>query len=180
MEIFKIAIAGNVGAGKTTFIRSISEIEVVSTERTATDGVASLKKDTTVAMDFGKLTLNEEQVLHIYGTPGQSRFDFMWEIIIAKAHAWVMLVDAHRPEDFRSCRQILKFMTRKVQIPMIIGLTHMDCEGAWNTEDIALALGYRNPENRPLIVTINPEDRKSVAQCLMVLLQQMLSPVLTN
>jgi uncharacterized protein len=180
MEIFKIAIAGNVGAGKTTFIRSISEIEVVSTERSATDGVASLKKDTTVAMDFGKLTLNETQVLHIYGTPGQSRFDFMWEIIIAKAHAWVMLVDAHRPEDFRSCRQILSFMTRKVQIPMIIGLTHMDCEGAWETEDIALALGYRHADRRPLIVSVNAEEPRSVARCLMVLLQQMLSPALIN
>ncbi|AFZ36075.1 protein of unknown function ATP binding protein [Stanieria cyanosphaera PCC 7437] len=180
MEIFKIAIAGNVGAGKTTFIRTISEIEVVSTERPATDEVASLKKDTTVAMDFGKLTLNDEQVLHIYGTPGQSRFDFMWEIIIAKAHAWVMLIDAHRPEDFRSCRQILNFMTKKVPIPMIIGLTHMDCEEAWETEDIALALGYRNPNQRPLIVTVNAGERKSVAQCLMSLLQQMLSHALTN
>lgn len=180
MEIFKIAIAGNVGAGKTTFIRSISEIEVVSTERRATDGVASLKQDTTVAMDFGKLTLNEEQALHIYGTPGQSRFDFMWEIVISKADAWIMLVDAHRPEDFRSCRHILNFMTRKFQIPMIIGLTHMDCEEAWETEDVALALGYRNSAKRPLIVTVNPDDQKSVAQCLMILLQEMLSPALTN
>jgi uncharacterized protein len=180
MEIFKIAIAGNVGSGKTTFISSISEIEVVSTERRATDRVASLKENTTVAMDFGKLTLNEEQALHIYGTPGQSRFDFMWEIVINKADAWVMLVDAHRPEHFRRCRYILKFMTQRFPTPMIIGLTHMDCEEAWGTEDVALALGYRNSVKRPLIVTVNPEDQQSVAQCLMTLLEQMLLPALTN
>lgn len=139
MEIFKIAVTGNVGAGKTTFIRTISEIKVVDTERRATDETASLKANTTVAFDFGRLTLNPEQVLYLYGTPGQSRFDFMWDIVIDQAQTYVLLVAAHRPKDFRGAKRILNYMNKRVKIPMIIGLTHTDCEGAWQQENILLA-----------------------------------------
>lgn len=175
MEIFKIVVTGNVGAGKTTFIRTISEIEVVNTERRATDETASLKKNTTVAFDFGRLTLNSEQVLYLYGTPGQSRFDFMWDIVINQAQAYIVLVAAHRPKDFRGTRKILTFMNQRVQIPMIIGLTHTDCEGAWQEDDILLALGFANKENSPAVVKVNAENPSSVAQSLVVLLEQLIS-----
>lgn len=176
MEILNIAITGNVGAGKTTFIRTISEIEVVSTEKKASDDVSSLKQDTTVAMDFGRLTLNENQVLHLYGTPGQARFDFMWDIVIEKAQAYIVLIDAHRPDDFHSCRRIYNFMQNKVNIPVLIGLTHADCEGAWDAEDIAMAIGLRNPAKRPPIQVVNPGDPRSVADSLICLVKQ-LSPL---
>lgn len=175
MEIFKIAVTGNVGAGKTTFIRTISDIEVVDTERRATDETADLKANTTVAFDFGRITLNPEQLLYLYGTPGQSRFDFMWDILINQSQAYVLLVAAHRPKDFRGARRILNFMNQRVQIPMIIGITHIDCDDAWQTEDILLALGFSNPESYPPIVQVNPENAASVAQCLVVLLEQLLS-----
>lgn len=175
MEIFKIAVTGNVGAGKTTLIRTISEIEVVDTDRRATDEVASLKASTTVAFDFGRLTLNSEQVLYLYGTPGQSRFDFMWDIVINQAQAYVLLVAAHRPKDFRGARKILTFMNQRVQIPMIIGLTHTDCEGAWEKDDILLALGFSDHNNCPPIVNVNPENASSVAQCLVTLLEELMS-----
>lgn len=175
MEVFNIAITGNVGAGKTSFIKTISEIEVVSTEKKASDEVSSLKQDTTVALDFGRLTLNQEQVLYLYGTPGQSRFDFMWDIIIEKAHAYILLVDAHRPQDFHNCRRILNFMQSKVDLPMLIGLTHMDCEEAWQADDVALALGLRNPKPRPPIITVDASNSSSVANSLICLLEQLLA-----
>jgi len=134
MEIFKIAVTGNVGAGKTTFIRTISEIEVVDTDRRATDETGDLKANTTVAFDFGRITLNPEQLLYLYGTPGQSRFDFMWDIVINQSQ-----------------------------------------EGAWKKEDILLALGYSDIENCPPVVEVNPENPSSVAQCLVVLLEQLMS-----
>lgn len=174
MEVFNIAITGNVGAGKTSFIRTISEIEVVSTEKKASDEVSSLKRDTTVALDFGRLTLSAEQVLYLYGTPGQSRFDFMWDIIIEKAHAYILLVDAHRPQDFHNCRRILNFMRSKVNLPMIIGLTHMDCEGAWQADDVALALGLRNPTLRPPMIEVDASNSSSVANSLICLLEQLM------
>lgn len=175
MEIFKIAVTGNVGAGKTTFIRTISEIKTVDTERRATDETASLKANTTVAFDFGRITLNPEQVLYLYGTPGQSRFDFMWDIVINQVEAYILLVAAHRPKDFRGARKILTFMNQRVQMPMIIGLTHTDCEGAWQQEDILLALGFYSQTTCPSVVEVNAGDPSSVAQCLVVLLEELIS-----
>lgn len=73
----RLIVTGTVGAGKSTFIRSISEIDVVDTDTLATDETALLKQKTTVALDFGRLQFSPDMALHLYGTPGQSRFDFM-------------------------------------------------------------------------------------------------------
>jgi uncharacterized protein len=171
MEVMRLVITGCVGAGKTTFIRSISEIDVVDTDRKATDEVADLKQGTTVSMDFGKLTFSPEMALHIYGTPGQARFNFMWDILISKAHAYVLLVAAHRPSEFHQARRILNFMNQRMTIPMIIGVTHNDCEGAWTPENVALALGYLPDMVRPPIVQIDANEQESVAAAIMVLLE---------
>ncbi len=171
MEIMNLVVTGTVGAGKTTFIRSVSEIEVVDTDRKATDDVANLKQNTTVSMDFGTLQFGDEMALHIYGTPGQTRFDFMWEILIERAHAYVLLIAAHRPSEFHHARRIMNFMNRQANIPMIIGLTHSDCEGAWSSEDIALALGYQEITQQPPIVLVDANDGESVAIALVALVQ---------
>ncbi len=172
MEIMRLVVTGCVGAGKTTFIRSISEIEVVNTDRQATDEVADMKQTTTVSMDFGKLTFSPEMSLHIYGTPGQARFNFMWDILISKAHAYILLVAAHRPSEFHQARRILNFMNQRMAIPMIIGMTHNDCDGAWTPENVALALGYLPDMYRPPIVQVDANEQESVAAAVMVLLEQ--------
>lgn len=169
MEIMRLVVTGTVGAGKSTFIRSASEIAVVDTDRRATDAVTRMKQNTTVAMDFGTLQFGEDMALHIYGTPGQARFDFMWEILIDRAHAYVLLIAAHRPSEFHHARRIMNFMDRRVQIPMIIGITHGDCEGAWSNEDIVLALGYQDPSKHPPIVSVNAERQESVIDALVAL-----------
>jgi uncharacterized protein len=171
MEIMNLVVTGTVGAGKSTFIRSVSEIEVVDTDRRATDSVANMKQNTTVAMDFGTLQFGDEMALHIYGTPGQVRFDFMWEILIERAHAYVLLIAAHRPSEFHHGRRIMNFMNRQAQIPMMIGITHSDCEGAWSSEDIALALGYQDIAQQPPIMLVNAEDGDSVAMSLIALVE---------
>lgn len=171
MEIMRLVVTGTVGAGKSTFIRSVSEIEVVDTDRQATDETALLKQKTTVAFDFGRLQFGNDMALHLYGTPGQTRFDFMWDILIRKAHAYILLVAAHRPGELRYARRIVTFMNQRMQIPMVIGLTHMDCPGAWSEENIALALGYVDQKNRPPIVTINANETASVAQAVIALVQ---------
>uniref|UniRef100_B8HX68 Small GTP-binding protein n=1 Tax=Cyanothece sp. (strain PCC 7425 / ATCC 29141) TaxID=395961 RepID=B8HX68_CYAP4 len=173
MEVLRMVISGTVGAGKTTLIRTISEIEVVDTDRRATDETALLKRDTTVAFDFGRLTIGPNQALHLYGTPGQARFDFMWDILIRKAHAYMLLVAAHRPQDFRHARRILKFMEQRVSIPMVIGLTHMDCPGAWLPENVALALGLTS-DRSPLLVPVNATEWTSVSEALIVLIQELM------
>ena len=171
MEIMRLVVTGPVGAGKSTFIRTVSEIEVVDTDRQATDGTAALKQKTTVAFDFGRLQFGPETALHLYGTPGQSRFNFMWEILIQQAHAYVLLVPSHRPEEFRYARRIANFMNQRRQVPMIVGLTHADRPNAWQAENISLALGYNDPQNRPPFVAVNATEQASVAQALITLIQ---------
>lgn len=167
----RLVVTGTMGAGKSTFIRSVSEIEVVDTDRAATDETALLKEKTTVAFDFGRLQFGDDMALHLYGTPGQTRFDFMWDILIRKAHAYILLVAAHRPIEFRYGRRIANFMNQRMQIPMIVGLTHTDCPGAWSEENIALALGYTDQHNRPPFVTVNATETSSVAQAVITLVQ---------
>jgi uncharacterized protein len=174
MEILKIAITGPVGAGKTSFIRAVSEIEVVDTDRRATDETSLLKENTTVAFDFGRVTLNSGQVVHLYGTPGQSRFDFMWNILMPKVNAYILLVDAQRPQDFRNARKIFNNVKRLISAPTIIGLTHTDCEGAWEPDDVILSLGLMNDDTRPPIVIVNPTQPYSVIGCLIVLVEQLM------
>jgi signal recognition particle receptor subunit beta len=171
MKIMRLVVTGTVGAGKSTFIRSVSEIEVIDTDSQTTEETALFKQKTTVAFDFGRLQFGPDMVLHLYGTPGQTRFDFMWDILIRKAHAYILLVAAHRPSELRYARRIVTFMNQRMQIPMIIGVTHMDCPGAWSQENIALALGYVNEKTRPPIVTVNATQTASVTQAVIALVQ---------
>ncbi|AXY67993.1 ATP/GTP-binding protein [Thermosynechococcus sichuanensis E542] len=171
MEIMRIVVTGPVGAGKSTFIRSISEIETVDTDRKATDETAQLKPKTTVAMDFGRLQFSPNMALHLYGTPGQERFDFMWDILIRKAHAFILLVSSHRPQDFRAARRVSAFMRHRTKVPMVIGCTHVDRPEAWPIQEIAIALGYLSPHGRPPMVAVNALDRFSVAEAVMTLIQ---------
>lgn len=94
----KIIFAGPVGSGKTTSISSVSDIMVVGTEAKASDEVALRKSNTTVAMDYGVLNLDDGNKVHLYGTPGQDRFSFMWEILSMGAMGFVILIDSLRPD----------------------------------------------------------------------------------
>jgi signal recognition particle receptor subunit beta len=174
MEILRIVVTGSVGVGKTSFVRAISEIDVVDTDKRATDETALIKSATTVAMDFGRLTFAPNQSLHLYGTPGQSRFDFMWDMLITQADAYILLVPAHRPQDFYNCARILKFMNQRVQIPMLVGLTHTDCPDAWHIEDIALALGLVDKSTRPPFMIVNATDPASVLETLIAVIQEII------
>ena len=167
MKTMRLVVAGTPGAGKSTFVRTISEIEVVDTDRTATDETAMLKQKTTVAFDYGRISFGSSMELQIYGTPGQSRFSFMWDFLIQRAHIYILLVAAHRPNDFHYARQIISYMNQRVAIPMIIGLTHTDCPGVSSTEEIMAKLGYMNQRNRPSVMNVNPNERGSIIEVLM-------------
>ncbi len=175
MEIMKLVVAGPVGAGKSTFIRAVSEIDVVDTDRQATDETSLLKEKTTVGFDFGRLQFSPDMALHLYGTPGQDRFDFMWEELISKANAYILLIPANRPAAFRKANLIYQFMSERVTLPMIVGLTHLDCEAAWTSENVAIAMGFVEPSQRPPFVELNANDSASVTQALVALVQHYIS-----
>ncbi len=165
VKTVKVVITGAVNSGKTQFIRSISEIAVVSTERKTTDESRLLKSETTVAMDFGRITIASDLVLHLFGTPGQKRFDFMWEILSEGTLGMVILVDSTRPETFRETLRIIDFFTSFRDCPYVVVANKQDQENAWSPDELRLAL--RLPNN----VKVLPCSAKNREHVKMILLE---------
>ena len=141
MQTVKMVITGPFSAGKTEFIRSISEIEVVSTEREITTPAEKKQKDaTTVAMDFGRITVDDDLVLYLFGTPGQRRFDFMWEILAEGMLGFVVMVDSAKPETFREAKSILETFRAYAPTPYVVAANKQDHPDAWAAEDLRIAL----------------------------------------
>ena len=162
MQTVKMVVTGPFDAGKTEFIRSVSEIDVVSTERKITDVTARVKRETTVAMDFGRITVDEELVLYLFGTPGQKRFDFMWEILSEGMLGFVVLVDSVRPETFREARRILDVFRGYATTPYVVAANKQDMEHAWSPEDLRIALKIRPGIKLLPCVATNKESVKRV------------------
>lgn len=171
MQTVKMVITGAVAAGKTEFIKTISEIDVISTERKATDETSLLKKDTTVAMDFGRIAIADDLVLHLFGTPGQKRFDFMWEILSEGMLGLIVLVDSTRPDTFRETSRIIDFFTSYRKTPYIVVCNKQDVDNAWTPEDIKFSL--RLPEGVKILPCI-AKDKEQVRKVLLELLYTIL------
>lgn len=136
MQQYKIIFSGPVGAGKSTAIKMLSDIEVVATEAKASDQTKKLKELTTVAMDYGRINLDENTAVHLYGTPGQERFSFMWDILAKGALGLVLLIDASRDLYKKDVETYLNaFAEFTSKNPVVIGLTHTDkaAEPAWDS-----------------------------------------------
>lgn len=127
MHQYKILFSGPVGAGKTTAIKTLSDIDVVATEAKATDNVKSIKDNTTVAMDYGRINLDSETAVHLYGTPGQERFNFMWDILAQGALGLVLLIDCSVETTLADIDAYLSaFSEFTANNPVVIGLTRGD------------------------------------------------------
>ncbi len=139
-QTVKIVVTGPFNAGKTELIRSVSEIEVVNTEKKVTTESEKIKSSTTVAMDFGRITVDNDLVLFLFGTPGQKRFDFMWEILSEGMLGFIVVVDSTRPETFKEARSILETFHAYAPTPYVVVANKQDCADAWSVDDIRLAL----------------------------------------
>jgi len=147
----KILITGDVGAGKTEFIRTVSEVDIVSTDRRTSDHVRELKDETTVAMDFGRLTIDEGLVLHLFGTPGQIRFDFMWEILSMRMLGYIILFDSSRPETCWNTRRIIDFFEALDNVPYVVVANKQDIAGALDPEQVAYILALDEADGVPVL-----------------------------
>jgi uncharacterized protein len=163
----KIVVTGPFSAGKTTLIRTISEITVLSTERSITDETRSRKTDTTVAMDFGRITIDRDLVLYLFGTPGQDRFDFMWEILGEGMLGYVLLVDASRPESLDEATSILAAFRKMARVPFVVGLNRAD--GLEEAEEAKVRSRLELDSDVP-VVPCDVTDRESVKSVLLALL----------
>ena len=127
MSQFKIIFTGPVGAGKTTAIHAISDIPPIRTDAMASDMTKVRKSGTTVAMDYGVMNLADGEKLHLYGTPGQERFDFMWNILTTGGIGLVLLLDNTRADPFQDMKFFLDAFTGFIaETNVAIGVTQMD------------------------------------------------------
>lgn len=169
----KLIFAGPVGVGKTTAIAAISDIPPVSTDVKATDETLERKETTTVAMDYGFFSLDDGSYIHLYGTPGQDRFNFMWEILTHGGLGLVLMVDATRPDPIADMVFYLDSFSKFIgETGAVIGLNRNHEGGKDYYEAIQRTLEARQ---QPLPVfevdARNAEDVKLLIHALLAMLE---------
>ena len=166
-----MVVTGPFNSGKTAFIEAVSEIDVVSTERKISSDAERIKETTTVAMDFGRITVDDDLVLYLFGTHGQKRFDFMWEILSEGMLGFIVIVDSARPETFREAKSILETFRAYAPTPYVVAANKQDLPDAWDVDDLRIAL--RIDSKIKLLPSIAP-DKESVKMVLLELLYSIL------
>ena len=166
----KIVITGPFSAGKTTLIKSISEVAIVGTERDVTDESKSVKARTTVAMDFGRITFADDLSLFLFGTPGQRRFEVMWEILSEGMIGFILLVNAADDRSLEEASHILGQFRKYADVPYVIGVTHLDDVDEPEEEVFARVRAALEVADGTQVVSCDPREREEVKTLLLHIL----------
>jgi signal recognition particle receptor subunit beta len=173
---YKLVVAGPVGAGKTTFVQSISTVGVLETDETlslpgrANGRSVGNKSVTTVGIDFGRIELGTEVLLYLFGTPGQRRFDYMWEIAARGMLGFVVVFEAGRPEAWPEARDVLASFRRLAPVPFVVAVN----KGRDWDRDRAEAIEALGLDEDDLVLPVDARDRDSVKHVLIAFLERML------
>jgi signal recognition particle receptor subunit beta len=171
----KIVVTGPFSAGKTTMIETISEVAIVGTDREITDETRSVKTRTTVAMDFGRITFAEQLSLFLFGTPGQRRFEVMWEILSDGMLGFILLVNAGDPRSVEEGSHILETFKRYADVPFIVGVTHTDELEGTPEEAVQATRERLGLPDEVDVVACDARDREHVKGLLLNVLMGVLS-----
>lgn len=165
-----ILFTGPMGAGKTTAIESLSEIEVVRTEANNTERHIADKPTTTVALDYGEILIDGEEKVRLYGIPGQKRFDFMWSILKKRAEGMILLVNADAPDPIQ---EMLTFIDDFRELydrgGVIVGISRADVVAGPTLAEFSEALERTNPELVIPVFTVDPRDHDQMVDVLLAL-----------
>jgi small GTP-binding protein len=171
MQSVKVVVTGPFNAGKTTFIKAVSEITVLSTERQVSSTSGEGDGETTVAMDFGRITVSDDVVLYLFGTPGQERFSFMWETLSEGMLGFVLLVDADAPPTFDDARQMISFFTEMSDVPFVVAANKVAADDEDALRAVRVDLGLADDI---ALLPVDARDRDSVKSVLLGLLYEIL------
>lgn len=175
MQSVKIVIVGPFGAGKTTFIRAISEITVLSTERQVAEASGrSGGGEQTIAMDFGRVTVSDDIVLYLFGTPGEERFSFMWDALSEGMLGVIVLIDGSSSESVSEARPMLDYFGQTPGLTYAVAANRTDADDSTKLEHLRtdLALDERVP-----LFPVDARDRQSVKVAVIGLLHEVLEAI---
>jgi len=163
-NVYKIIVTGPFNSGKTTFVSTISDIAVVTTEKKITTEDRGIKNETTVAMDYGRVEI-DGTVLHLSGTPGQTRFNFMWDILAREMNAFVVLVDSTDRPSFPDAAELISLFSGIHAVPYLVAANKSDLPGGASLEEV------RRGTNAGSDVTVMPLVSTTKSSVRQVLLQ---------
>jgi signal recognition particle receptor subunit beta len=171
MQSVKVVVTGPFNAGKTTFIKAVSEITVLSTERQVSDTSGEGSGETTVAMDFGRITVSDDVVLYLFGTPGQERFSFMWETLSEGMLGFVLLLDAEDSSSFPDAMSMIRFFRSMSDVPFVVAANKVPAEDVETLRATRAAIEL--DDDIPLL-PVDARDKESVKAVLLGLLYRIL------
>lgn len=176
----KVVITGPFSAGKTTLIQTISEVAIVGTERDVTDETRAVKERTTVAMDFGRITFAQDLTLFLFGTPGQRRFEVMWEILSEGMIGFILLVNAGDERSVEEAGHILATFREYADVPFVIGISHQDEVDESEEEVIARVRDALDLEDSIAVIPCDPREREDVKDLMLSILMGVMSRLETT
>jgi uncharacterized protein len=163
----KIVVTGPFSAGKTTLIKTISEVAIVGTERDVSDDTRSVKANTTVAMDFGRITFADGCCLFLFGTPGQRRFEIMWEVLSEGMIGFIVLVNAADDRSTGEAAHILDTFREYADVPYVVGVTHLDEAGKSEEEVVASVREELSLPGDVSIITCDVREREDIKELIL-------------
>ena len=171
MQSVKVVVTGPFNAGKTTFIKAVSEITVLSTERQVSATSGEAQGETTVAMDFGRITISDDVVLYLFGTPGQERFSFMWETLSEGMLGFVLLVDAEDSASHEDAKSMIAFFRNMSDVPFVVAANKVAPTDMKTLRQVrsAIALSDEIP-----LLPVDAREKESVKAVLLGLLYRIL------
>jgi uncharacterized protein len=169
MSQYKIIFTGPVGAGKSTAIHTISDIPPIKTDAVASDMTKSRKSGTTVALDYGVMNLDDGEKIHLYGTPGQERFDFMWDILVTGGIGLILLLDNSRADPFKDMRFFMQAFKKFIgETSVAIGVTQMDIKNTPTIADYHVQL--KSLDMKPPVFAVDARVKNDVSLLVQSLL----------